>query len=244
MRTACISLLLLSLATIASAEGDALTFDDASLDAMPPPASAWADIVGASLALADDETLVATITLTALPEFQPGVAYVFIFSAGDREWYLAAFTAPTLMYAYGPWTSDEEGPGDFHEATGSYTTGPGGTITVEMPVSALGGAPVASAPRALSADIKTGILPVGEGPMLIPIDAAEGAGELVLPSTAPASAEPASVESAGAVAKPSAEAPSSERAEPDEAPMRVPAMGALAAIGAMVGAFVATRRRV
>lgn len=242
MRTACISLLLLSLATIASAEGNALTFDDASLDAMPPPASAWADIVGASLTLADDETLVATVSLTALPEFQPGVAYVFVFSAGDREWYLAAFTAPTLMYAHGPWTSDEAGPGDFHEATGSYTTGPGATVTIEMPVSALDGAPVASAPRALSADIKTGILPVGDSPMLIPIDVAEGAGELALPAAAPApSAEP--VSAAGAGAEPNAEAPPSASAAPEEAPMRVPAMGALAAIGAMVGAFVATRRR-
>lgn len=197
-----ISLLALSIAAVwatavASAQEPAsLDFEDAALDAMPPVASAWADLVAGDVVLADD-TLVATLHLTLLPEMQPGVAYAFMFHDGKHDWYMAAVTVPTLTFYYGGWA---DGPESAIETRGSYTAGPDGTVTIEMPLAALGNATALTGPRGGAYDIKPDATPIGG--MLV-LDEAAGEGELPLPAPeAPAEAEPtpAAVEEAAAPA--------------------------------------------
>lgn len=205
---------------------------------------AWGDLVAGELHVADDTTLLAMIELALLPEMQPGVAYIFLFAADDRDWYAGAVTVPTLEFVHGPWGSEETGPDDIYEATGSYTSGVRGSITIEIPRGKLGDVSVLSQPRGLVADIKADALPVVPGGIVI-LDRAEGEGEIRFArnesaaSTAPA-AEPTEEDVApAAAADPGSPAPPSKAS--------VPATGAASAslgavVGAIVGACRASRR--
>lgn len=231
--TICISLLLLALPALAGAETtERISFEDAALDAMPPAANAWADVTSGSLAL-EGEKLVATLGLTALPEMHAGAAYGVIFHDGTRDWYMVAVSVPTLTYLYGGWASDEQGPAGSSEGSGSYTTGLGATVRIEMPVAELGNATAVSKPRALTADVKTGALPTG-GMVIVYFDEAVGEGELALPR-APALDAPAAEPEETAV-------PAANAADDAPATAAVPAAGAAALIAATLVALALARR--
>lgn len=248
-RTTCISLLALALlgaASVASAEDPGmLTIEDASLDPMPPAASAYADIVAGRLELVEGDTLRATIELAALPEVQPGIAYVFVFGAGSEDHYAALASAPEAMFVHGRW--EGEGPGTMLDAEGSYSTGPGATITVDMPLSALPDATVLTAPHAYTVDIKGGVLPVGELPIaFLVLDEAAGEGELVVREPPSSGGEPSAAAggaSAAAVAESAEAAPegAATLAEPAE-DNAVPAAPILLVIAAL-GLVALARRR-
>lgn len=174
------ALALLLAAPGAGAQEPAFGFVDASLDAFPPPANAWADLIGGEVALGDDGTLRATIRVAFLPEPHPGIGYGVLFSDGTRDWYMALVTAPDVIYYFGHWV---DGPDSSSEATGSYTIGPDGSVTIEMPVAALGNATELSQLRGLVADVKPLLLDEGMG--VIAVDEAEGTGTLALPRDEP-----------------------------------------------------------
>lgn len=174
-----VGVLVLAMSAGARAQEASLAFEDASLDAFPPPANGWADVVAGELVIADEGTFRASITLTLLPEMQPGIAYGFLFSDGERDWYAAAVTIPTLTYFFGLW--GDGAPAGSRETVGTVTLGPQGVVTIDVPLRALGNATVLSHPRGGTMDIKSGAFPL---PLPIPyvwLDEAEGAGELVLP---------------------------------------------------------------
>lgn len=236
-----------ALAGAADAQGDAtIGFQDAALDTMPPPASAWADIVAGSLALSEDgTTILATLTLSALPEMQPGVAYLVVFSDdAGREWFVGAATAPTLNYLYGSWISDDEGPGDSSDTGGSYVAGPGGSITAEFPVSYLRNATKIMAPRGLTGDIKTGASPAPLPlPPVVYFDDAQGQGELALPPretrASPGSAQPGVAPTEAAAGSEASAAPPPASPTPSTS---VPAPGGFATLAAIAGALLVARR--
>lgn len=234
-----LALALVAAASLAGAEDPGmLTIEDASLDPMPPAASAYADIVSARLQLVD-ETLVAAIDLALLPEVQPGIAYVFVFSAGPRAYYVALASAPEAFFTYGTW--EDQGPGTMLDGKGSYTTGPGATITMEMPLSAVGNATVLTSPLAYTVDIKGSVLPVGLPIAFLVLDDAAGEGEIVV--RAP-SAEPATGgTSTSAAVEESVEAAPAGAATTDPAQDKtVPAPPALLVIAAL-GLVALARRR-
>lgn len=245
MKAIVLSLLLLSLATAARAQEATIGFEDGALDATLPPANAWADLVGGQVKIVDEKTLELTIELAALPEIQPGMAYLFTFSDGTRDWFAGAITAPTLQYLVGTWKSEEEGPGETSDTTGTYATGVPGSITMKFPIALLGNATSIMGPGALTGDIKTGAVPFGPFPQVVGLDRAQGAGELALPTherpSPGAGQEPVTTGSAPdsrAAATDAASAPASSSPS-----ARVPAVGALATLGAVVGALLASRRR-
>ncbi|HVM44859.1 MAG TPA: hypothetical protein VM582_02895 [Candidatus Thermoplasmatota archaeon] len=225
-------LALLALATPAAAQdAQALSFADAALDATPPPANAWADIVAGRLERPDEETLVATLELALLPEMQPGVAYLFLFSADGREWFAGAATTPSLAYFYGRWESDESGLEDLMETTGAYSRGPGGAIRVDVPLSALGAARTLSHPRALVADIKLDVIPLLPVPGVVFYDRAAGEGEMRVARGADA---PTSDGADGALA------PAATGG--DDAARAVPAGAGILVIGGLAAALLLARR--
>ena len=129
----CLSLCLAVLAPLAGAAAEAETTDP-SLDASPPTANAWGDVTRARAAVEGD-ALVLDLELSALPEAQPGMAYVVLFRAGGREWYGALASAPTPAYYHGDWTG--RGPGAQDPAEGAYAAGAPGRVTVRFPLASL-----------------------------------------------------------------------------------------------------------
>lgn len=235
-----ISLLLLPLAASAGAqEATTFGFDDATLDAMPPPASTYADLVGGSLAI-EGSTVRATLELAALPEMQPGVAYVFTFSNGTQEFWAGIATAPEIGYYYGEWISTDDGPDSAHETTGTYSMGAPGVISIEFPLAFLDGSTRLSSPGGATADIKGGAPPVGVLPQFIVFDTAQGEGDLELPpqddppSAAATNATPA--EEVAPASGPSSGAPAPSQA-PAEGDARVPGPGAFVSIVALIAAI-------
>lgn len=175
-----ISLLLLAAAASARAEdGTTFGFTDDALDCMPA-AAAYGDLAGGALEI-DGDTVRATIDVHVLPELLPGVAYLFLWSDGETDWYAAAVTAPTLAFYYGGWTGIDEGPSSMLEASGTYEPGAPGRVTIELPLSGLEGTTVLSAPRGIAAEIKGGAPVVGAVlPAFVDVDMGEGEGELRL----------------------------------------------------------------
>lgn len=227
----CLSVLAVLLAPIAHAQ-DENVITDPMLDAFPPPANAYGDITRGSWAV-DGEVVRFTIGLASFPDMTPGVAYVFLWKHAGREMFAAAFTAPTLEYAYGPW---DGGPGEFVPASGGgLVTGVGGgEAWIDVPLHAFGNATALTAPRAYALDIKPN---VGGGPILF-LDEAEGAGELALPmnATAPGGEPAEEATPAAAPVEPgpaAAPAASAEKATP---------LGAALGLAALVLAFAMRRR--
>ena len=183
MKHLCISLLAVALlAPTAIAQQNAIAFADASLDAMPPPMNAYADLESATLERVDDATLRATIVIAALPEVQPGLGYGLMFTANGTEWYVALVNAEALVYYYGEWVDGY--PATSFDTSGSYTTGLHATIAVDFPLAAIPNATEVTAPRAMVADFKA-LLVSDDAPIIIH-DEATGEGALVVREPAPA----------------------------------------------------------
>ena len=230
---------LLVLARVASVEARSATFgfEDATLDTMPPSYAAFADLARGTLTLEGD-VLRATIELAALPEMTVGMAYIFVFSNGTDEHYAAAVTAPDLVYLYGEWISDEEGPDGTHETNGSYAIGAPGRITIDVPLRALDGSTVLTAPRALAGELKGGLPVVSlAAPDIVVVDEASGEGELWLPQEA----RPAEDPEEAAEATPDS-TPAASGTDGSEAAAPVPGFGASIALAAAAGALLAGRR--
>lgn len=229
------------LARVASVSASSATmgFEDATLDTMPPSHAAVADLVRGTLALEGD-VLRATIELASLPDMTAGMAYVFLFSNDTTELFAAAVTAPSLEYGYGTWSAAEGGPGDTHDAKGSFATGAPGSIVIDVPLLGLEGSTVLRAPRAFSADIKGGLPVVSLAVSEITIvDEATGQGELALPQ--PTSEAPAPDSAALGASPAPAAAPEKEQSAA-EAAAPVPGFEAAMALAALAGALLAARR--
>lgn len=185
-RVACVALLLL--APLAAAAEEA-RLEDASLDAFPPIANAWGDITAGWMELANDTTLRLNVQMALLPEVQQGVGYMFLFSDGTRDWFAALVTPGTLRYLVGPWVDDEEGPWGGDDTTGAYTTGAGGVVSIDLPISKLSrNVTTLSHPRAYSVDIKPDAIPNG---FLLFTDSAEGDATLTIRDAPDPAASPA-----------------------------------------------------
>ena len=227
-----ISLLALAVASVwmtavASAEEDAFAFEDAPADALGP-ANAWGDLVTGRAEVVDD-MLVGTVQVSMLPEMQPGVAYVFVFSDGTYDRYVAGAMLPDLQYVHGRWS--DRGPLSMETAAyGSYAIGPGGSVSAGMPLALLGNVTTIERPRGLVWDVKPGLLPAGVEPILL--DEAEGEGTLALPGRSEESA-PAQAATQAEGAVPAAAAEGAQ--EPAAKQVPAPAVGiAVLAIAAIV----------
>lgn len=258
-RTTLLTTILILLIAPPAASGQAaegIGFEDASLDTMPPTGAAYGDLRAGSLTV-DGGVVRASMQLEMLPQTMPGMAYMFVFSAGAQQWFAGVAFDPQLAYYYGTWISEEAGPGEILGAAGTYAPGPGGSIVVEFPLERLGQADVLSAPIGYVVDFSVGLLGLPPpAPAVVMIDKAVGEGELRIargPGQAGAQGEPAPQDPSAAQAPPGESPPGEAAGSPafaggavaeDDGGKRVPGAGMAMLLGAgLLAAMVAARRR-
>ncbi len=134
-----------------SCDGVNVVTDPAGDAINPAPGGAGptdqADIVGISFSTDSSKTtLITTMTLHNLSQVpSPGTTfttYNVVWTSSNGTQYATQVSAPdpsgTISYLWGPWDPDNNQLTPFTRTTGTFNTGPNGTITVNVPLSGIG----------------------------------------------------------------------------------------------------------
>ena len=129
------ALVVLALAPLAAAGTQAEPeVIDASLDAFPPTFNALGDLTRGWLELVSADLLRVHIEIAAAPPEPTGMAYVFVFRAGEQLRWAGGAWAPDVGYDTGEWGPD--GPITFDDIEGWFTPGQSATLTADVPLGA------------------------------------------------------------------------------------------------------------
>lgn len=143
--------------------------EDDALDA--GAGEAWADIDAAWVEQPAPDLVRFTLRIMLLPEAIFGTAYGFVFDAEGKTFVAGLAAIPDAQFVLGTWDRETQKVSIIESLEGSYTTGMGGLVTVDVPLRMLPeNTTTLAALGAMTLDIKPEFMDAG----VVMLDKAEG----------------------------------------------------------------------